>query len=193
MLEFLIELDQKVFFVLNGFHSPWLDQVMYWITKTEFWIPLYAGLLYLVIKNFKKKSWIIVGCIIITIVLADQITSSGMKPFFQRLRPSRDPELKEMVHIVNGYRGGKYGFASSHAANTMGIAFFFWLLLTSRYRWIWVLFVWATIVAFSRIYLGVHYPGDIVVGMLFGLLSGYIGFTLNKILEKRFSNSLTNS
>jgi undecaprenyl-diphosphatase len=189
MVEFLLELDQKAFLVLNGFHTAWLDQVMFWISKTEFWIPLYAGLIVLIIKNFRKKSWIIIGCVILTIVFADQITSSGMKPFFKRLRPSRDPELKELVHTVNGYTGGKYGFASSHAANTLGVAFFFWLVFASRYRWVWVLFIWAGIVSYSRIYLGVHYPGDILVGMLFGLLAGWLGFTLSKKLESKFTNT----
>jgi undecaprenyl-diphosphatase len=194
MLEFLLELDQKAFFILNGFHTPWLDQVMFWISKTEFWIPLYAGLIFLIIKNYKKQSWIIIGCIVLTIALADQITSTGMKPFFQRLRPTRDPELKELVHTVNGYKGGKYGFASSHAANTMGIAFFLWLLFGKRYRWMWSLFIWATVVAYSRIYLGVHYPGDILVGMMLGLLSGYFGFWLSEKLKSRFTpHSLTNS
>jgi undecaprenyl-diphosphatase len=123
-------------------------------------------------------------------VFADQITTTGMKPFFKRLRPSRDPALKELVHTVNGYKGGKYGFASSHAANTMGIAFFFWLLFANRYRWIWILFIWATVVSYSRIYLGVHFPGDILVGMLIGILSGYFCFSLNKKLESRFSQQL---
>jgi undecaprenyl-diphosphatase len=194
MLEFLLELDQKVFFILNGLYTPWLDPVMFYISKTAFWIPLYAFLLFLLIKNFKKKSWVILVCIIITIVLADQITSSGLKPFFQRLRPSRDPALQGMVHTVNGYVGGKFGFASSHAANTMGIALFFWLLLANRYKWVWTLFAWAIIVAYSRIYLGVHYPGDILVGMLLGLLAGWVGFTLSKKLELKFyNNSLSNS
>lgn len=194
MLEFLLELDQKAFLILNGMHTPWLDQVMFLISKTVFWIPLYAILLFLVIKNYKKKSIVIIGCIILTIIMADQITSTGIKPFFQRLRPSRDPQLKELVHTVNGYKGGKFGFASSHAANTMGIAFFFWLLFANRYRFISILFIWAIAVAYSRIYLGVHYPGDILVGMLFGILSGYIGFTLSKKIESKFDKKLsTNS
>jgi undecaprenyl-diphosphatase len=113
-----------------------------------------------------------------------------MKPFFKRLRPSRDPALKELVHTVNGYKNGKYGFASRHAANTMGIAFFFWLLFANRYRWIWILFIWATVVSYSRIYLGVHFPGDILVGMLIGILSGYFCFSLNKKLESGFSQQL---
>ena len=186
MLEFLIELDHKLFFIINGFHTTWLDQVMFWISKTAFWIPLYIGLVYLIIKTFKNKSWIIIGCVLLTILLADQTTSTGMKPIFQRFRPSRDPELKELVHTVNGYTGGKYGFASSHAANTMGIAIFFWLLFATRYRWIWVLFVWSILVSYSRIYLGVHFPGDILVGSVLGLLSGFIGFNLSKKIEAKF-------
>jgi undecaprenyl-diphosphatase len=180
MIDFLLDLDQKAFLILNGMHTPWLDQVMFWITKTIFWLPLYTVLLFLLIKYYKKDSWIILLGIIITIVLADQITSSGMKPFFLRLRPSREPALQGLVHTVNGYIGGKYGFASSHAANTIGIALYFWLLLGARYRWMWVLFIWAVVVAYSRIYLGVHYPGDILVGMCIGLAAGWIGFSFQK-------------
>lgn len=176
MLEFLKELDKDVLLFLNGFHTPWLDPVMFWISKTFFWLPLYLFLLFLVIKNFKKDSWIILIGIAVTIILSDQITSSFMKPFFERLRPSREPSLQGLVYLVDGYKGGKYGFASSHAANTFATALFFWLLFKSQYRWMWVLFAWATVMTYTRIYLGVHYPGDILVGMLVGLVAAWIGF-----------------
>jgi undecaprenyl-diphosphatase len=105
-----------------------------------------------------------------------------MKPFFARLRPSREPSLEGLVHLVNGYTGGKYGFASSHAANTFATAFFFWLLFKDRYRWVWVLFVWAVVMTYTRIYLGAHYPGDILVGMLIGLGAAWTGFTVQKAI-----------
>lgn len=182
MLETLIELDKKLLLFLNSFHTPVLDPVMFWITKTFFWLPLYLFLLFLVIKNFKKETWIVLIGIAIAILLADQVTSSLMKPFFARLRPSREPSLEGLVHLVNGYTGGKYGFASSHAANTFATAFFFWLLFKDRYRWVWILFVWAVVMTYSRIYLGVHYPGDILVGMLVGLGGAWAGYSVQKLI-----------
>ena len=189
MLKFLIELDKEVLLFLNSFHTPWLDPVMLLITKTVFWLPLYLFLLYLVVKNFKKDSWIVLIGIAIAILLADQITSSIMKPFFERLRPSREPSLQGLVHLVNGYTGGKYGFASSHAANTFATALFFWLIFKDQYRWMWVLFVWAVVMTYTRIYLGVHYPGDILVGMLIGLGGAVAGYKLQRWIRNKKSKA----
>jgi undecaprenyl-diphosphatase len=180
MIEYLKELDRELLLFFNSFHTSWLDPAMLWATKTIFWLPLYGFLLFLVIKNFKKDSWIILIGIALTILLADQITSSFMKPFFARLRPSREPSLQGLVYLVNGYTGGTYGFASSHAANTFATALFFWLLFKEKYRWMWVLFLWATVMTYTRLYLGVHYPGDILVGMLVGLGSAWAGYKLQK-------------
>lgn len=193
MLEKLIELDKELLLYLNSFHTPWLDPVMFWITKTLFWLPLYLFLLFLMIKNFKKDTWIVLLGIALAILLADQITSGFMKPFFARLRPSREPSLQGLVHLVNGYNGGKYGFASSHAANTFATALFFWLLFKDRYRWMWVLFVWAVVMTYSRIYLGVHYPGDILAGTLIGLGSAWAGFKFPQwIWNKRKPDAAAN-
>ena len=110
---------------LNGYHTPWLDPVMLILTETITWLPLYLFLLYLVIKEYKKESWMILLGIGLTILLADQITASIMKPYFARLRPSREPTLEGLVHLVQGYTGGQFGFASSHAANSFGRCNFF--------------------------------------------------------------------
>lgn len=186
-METIKELDRDLLIFLNSLHTPWLDPIMFWITKTFFWLPLYLFLLYLIIINYKKNSWIPVIGIALTILLADQITSGFMKPFFERLRPSREPALEGLLHHVNNYRGGKYGFSSGHAANTLGTATFFFLLFRVKYRWVIYLFVWAALMTYTRIYLGVHYPGDILVGGTIGIICGWVGYKTQAYLENRFT------
>jgi undecaprenyl-diphosphatase len=189
MIEQLIELDKKAFFFFNGLHTPWLDQPMYFLSNTMAWLPLYVVMLYLIYKNFGTRSWIILLALAVTITLSDQITSTLMKPFFQRLRPTWEPDHEGLIHIVNGYKGRKYGFASSHAADTFGTATLLTLLLTYRYRWMFLLFIWAAFVSYTRIYLGVHYPGDIIAGALVGALCATGVFFLSRYVLRRIDQS----
>ncbi|MEQ9593609.1 MAG: phosphatase PAP2 family protein [Cyclobacteriaceae bacterium] len=184
MLETILELDTELLLFFNGFHSSWMDPIMMLATKTLTWLPLYLALIYLIIK-FKRWDtiYILLG-VALTVTLADQITSSFMKPFFARLRPSQEESLIGVLHLVNNYKGGLYGFASSHAANTFGVATFIYLLFRARYPWITAIFLWASFVSYTRIYLGVHYPGDILVGAMVGILSGVTGFTFANFLLK---------
>jgi undecaprenyl-diphosphatase len=186
MLDRLIEWDKELLVFLNGFHTVWLDPVMLLITKTFFWLPLYAFLIYLIFRNFKKEAWFILVGAAIVIVLSDQITSTLMKPFFARLRPSHDPTLAGLLHHVSDYRGGRYGFSSGHAANTFGVALFVWLILSPVYKWIGWIFLWAALMTYTRIYLGVHFPGDIFVGATIGLGCGWIGYKISSYLGKRY-------
>ncbi len=180
MIESLIELDKSLFFFFNGLHSPWLDSVMFWISDKKIWIPFYVLLAAWLIKNYKWHAIIYLLAIGLAITCTDQFISGFMKDFFQRWRPSRDPSLEGLVHLVNDYRGGKYGFASSHAGNAFALAIFFFMLWRDH-KWAWLLFVWAFVVAYSRVYLGVHYPGDILTGALIGL---FFGYTFVKISKK---------
>jgi undecaprenyl-diphosphatase len=195
MIEWLKELDRELLLYLNSFHTPFFDPIMLLITKTLFWLPLYLFLLYLIIKYFKKDWWIVIIGIAVVILLTDRITSGFMKPFFERLRPSREPSLEGLVHLVmkssgKYYTGGTFGFASSHAANTFGTAMFFWLIFRHRYQWMWVLFVWATVMTYTRIYLGAHYPGDILVGLLIGLGCGWVGYKVQQwIWRKKYKEA----
>jgi undecaprenyl-diphosphatase len=180
MIETLLEADKDLLLFFNGYHVPWLDPIMLVLTKTIAWLPLYLTLIFMVVKDFQKDSWRVLIVVAFTILLTDQITSSLMKPYFERLRPSREPELVGLLHLVNGYRGGLYGFASSHAANSFGVAMFIWLIFRKSRQWIWILFVWAVLITYTRIYLGVHYPGDILVGAIIGIGCAVFSYYLYK-------------
>ncbi len=186
-MEQLSELDQDLFFLLNGMHTDWLDPLMYYISKTLTWLPVFVLLLWILIKNFGWKSLVWLGGIALAITLADQVTSGFMKPFFERYRPSRDPSFEDgLVHIVNGYKGGKYGFASSHAANAFALATFLYLVLKDIVRYTGYLFVMAVLIAYSRIYLGVHYPADVIVGGAIGAVAGGASFWISRKLHDRW-------
>lgn len=186
MLESLLELDRSLFFFLNGLHTPVMDTIMYWYTNKLVWIPFYLALIYWVFRTHGVKGFVFVLGAAAAAGLADLIISGAMKPFFERFRPSRDPDFMEHVHIVNEHRGGRYGFASSHAGTAFAVATFFYLLFKSESKWVWLLFLWASIMAYTRVYLGVHYPGDILVGGIIGIGLGVVLFLLAKYLYNNY-------
>lgn len=187
-MDWILDMDRELFLFLNGLNTEWLDPLMMLFTQTQFWVPLYLFLIYLIFKNYGTEGWFVLAGVVVTILLADQITSALMKPFFARLRPSHEPSLAGLVHLVDGYAGGRYGFASSHAANTFGTAWFIWKLFGTRYRWIGLMFVWCTLMTYTRVYLGVHYPADVIVGALVGIGSGAIGWQVYQALRKKFKS-----
>ena len=174
MLEYLSDLDTKLFLILNGAHHPWLDWPFFLISGKITWVPLYAWLLWLLAKKNGIGLWFTIICVVLMIFVAD--TGAGeVKNFVMRFRPTRNPEIADFVHTVNNYRGGRFGFFSAHAANTFALAMFVSLSLNSR-RMLIFLLLWAFIVSYSRVYLGVHYPGDIMVGMIYGIIIGRFFF-----------------
>ena len=178
MLDFLDNIDRQLFLFLNDLNLPWLDPIMYALTDARYWMPLFLIVLGSLVYKFKWQSVTIILFLVLTIVFADQISASLIKPLVGRLRPTHNPELSSVIHTLNGYKGGQFSFVSSHAANAFAIATFLWLSLRQRIDWIWVMFVWATIFSYTRIYLGVHYPGDILFGALLGLLIGVTTYWL---------------
>lgn len=186
MIEKIIELDEQFFLYLNGLHYDSLDGIMSWVSDKYAWIPFYAILLGIIIWKFKSKAIYILLGIGLVILFADQFTSGFMKPFFERFRPCHDPDLAGLVYLVEGC-GGKFGFASSHAANTFGLATFVFLVFSKLYRFTGLLFLWAFIVSYSRIYLGVHYPLDILVGGIIGIIIGWLVYML--MLKTIFKNN----
>lgn len=172
MLDRLITLDQNLLLAWNGSDSLFMDGLMWTLTQTLTWIPLLVGLALVVFKNQRPSTCVtIILCAILLVIFTDQISSSLCKPYFHRLRPTHTPEIADMVDVVNGYRGGLYGFFSSHAANSFGAAMFFTLIFRHAPTGL-ILFAWASLSSYTRIYLGVHYPLDIFCGTIFGLVSG---------------------
>lgn len=171
----LNDLDHKLFLFLNGLHAEWLDPVMTFVSSELGWIPLYALLLYLVFKKLGRNGMLcVVAAVVVLIICSDQLSAHFFKPVFHRLRPCHDPLIHDLVHLPNGHCGGQYGFISSHSCNTFALASFITLIMKRFYKKIGLLmFVWATLVAYSRIYMGVHFPGDVICGAAVGMILGF--------------------
>ena len=184
----LIDLDRQLLLTLNGSPSLFLDGLVKTLTTAVTWVPLYVSLLFLVMKNNDnlKKVLLIVVCAGLCVFLAGSLNDMIVKPLVERWRPSHDEQIGMAVDVVNGYRGGKYGFFSSHAANTFSLAVFFALLVRSRLLSV-ALIAWSLVNCWTRLYLGVHFPGDILCGLLWGGLVGTGVWLLHYRLNRRLS------
>jgi undecaprenyl-diphosphatase len=186
-------LDQQLFLFLNSMNSPFWDKVMYAVSGKIIWIPLYLAILIWIGITYKKKFWVILLLVVLAVTLADQGSVQLFKNIFHRLRPCHEPSLEGMIHLVNGKCGGLYGFVSSHASNSFNVALLSLMFIKKRWYSVSIL-LWASVVGYSRIYLGVHYPGDVICGALLGALIGWGVYKLyelidNKVLNKKYPPS----
>lgn len=188
-IEKLEELDKNLFLAINGMHNPFLDEIMYWASHRFFWIPLYAVLLFLIVKS-GKRTVVVVLFVALLITVADQGSVHLFKNTFQRYRPCYNEEIKNLIHLV-GNCGGKFGFISSHAANVFALAMFLTLLLGRQIKYIYiVLFFWASLVSYSRIYVGRHYPSDVVAGGVYGMIIAFLLYKLFLYVNKRLDDRI---
>ena len=175
MLQRLMEADTDLFLFLNGIHSGFFDTVMYWASNKWIWIPFYAWILSRLIRLYQKDIVRIIVFAGLLIAASDQLSTNVLKNYVERPRPCHEAALAAKVHLVKNYCGGEFGFVSSHAANSFALAsFLFFLIKRKDKKLIQLLLVWAVIVSYSRIYLGVHYPGDVICGAMLGVLLGKI-------------------
>ena len=174
-METLSTIDTDLFLYLNSLHVEWMDKIMILITNMGIWFPLYLLLIYWTAKQFGKRCWWVFLAVGVVVLCSDQLSSHVFKPVFQRLRPCYNPDLQDLIHLPKGLAGGRYGFTSSHSANTFAVAAFLTPVLRNYRPWLGiVLYLWAFISSYSRIYLGFHYPGDILCGAILGILVGLI-------------------
>jgi undecaprenyl-diphosphatase len=195
MLSFLQQLDKEIFLFLNGIHNPFFDSLMWYISLPGTWIPFYVLLSYLLYRKFGKNVVFYLVIIGLAVGLSDFIASGIIKESVQRFRPSREHSLDGLVHLLSNpvtgqlYMGGKYGFVSSHAANSFALAVLFSLFFDRKWASIGLIF-WALLVSYSRIYLGVHYPGDILGGALVGVIVAFLLYKISPFIQQKINTIL---
>ncbi len=195
MIETLIDIDKQLFHVINeGMANPVLDAICPILRNKLTWIPAYIIIAYLFFRTYGLKAITLAAMAVVTIVLCDQISASLIKPYFHRLRPCNEVLMQARALVPCG---GGYSFVSSHAANHFGLATFIAFVVPpwQHKRWAAIVFPWAILVAFSQVYVGVHYPADVfagaVLGILIGLLTAYAGNKLMRYLNERYPNKTT--
>lgn len=185
MFDYLNDIDTDVLLAVNGMHNAFQDALWWMVSAKWSSLLIIITLIWVLLHQNRRHALLALAMLALALLVADQISSGLIKQLVERLRPTHDPVLGDAVHIVNGYRGGLYGFVSSHAANSFAAATFIALLFRNRAVTIGMT-VWALLQCYSRIYLGVHYPGDILGGLTVGLLSGWLVWLLMGWIQRHW-------
>ena len=184
MLEKIIAIDKELLVFLNGLGSQTFDPLWLIITKQSSWIPLFVILLYLVYKKLGTKQTLVIVLFVAVLLTVNNTITELFKATFQRLRPCNNPEIKDVIRNIKP--SSSFSFFSGHSSNTMAVFLFLYLIFKKQYKYFWVLILWPFVFAYSRIYLGLHFPADILCGYLCGVITGYITFISYQILQLKY-------
>ena len=184
MLEKIIEIDKELLVFLNGLGSQTFDSLWLIITKQSSWIPLFLFLLYLVYKKLGTKQTLFIVLFVAVLLTVNNTITELFKSTFQRLRPCNDPEIKDIIRIIKP--STSFSFFSGHSSNTMAVFVFLYSIFKKQYKYFWILILWPLTFAYSRIYLGLHFPTDILAGYTCGIITGYITFISYQILRLKY-------
>ncbi|MBR4828709.1 MAG: phosphatase PAP2 family protein [Muribaculaceae bacterium] len=185
MLDYLMDIDTDALLAVNGWHNVFQD-AFWWLVSAK-WasLLLVLALAWVLLHQNRRHALLTLAMLVLAFVVADQVSSGLIKHLVERLRPTHDPSIEDVVHVVNGYRGGMYGFVSSHAANSFAAATLIALIMRHRLVW-FTMFTWAVLQCYSRVYLGVHYPGDILGGIAVGVIIGWLMWRLMGWIQRRW-------
>lgn len=188
ILKWLNDLDKEGLLLINRHHSLFWDKIMWFASGDTSWIPFYILLTFLLIIYYRKKSWLIIILIIPLVVCTDQLAATVIRSMEIRMRPSHIPGIENLLHFVNNYRGGTIGFISAHACNVSGLAIYLSLITKQKTKWLpYLLLAWSLLVCYSRVYLGVHFPGDVIIAIFFGSCIGWLFSLIYQRLEIKLS------
>ena len=185
MIDYLVDVDKTALLAVNGMYSVFQDAFWWMVSAKWSSLLLVLALLWILMRQNRRHALLVLLMVAVAVLVADQVSSGLIKHLVERLRPTHDPSLENAVHVINGYRGGMYGFVSSHAANFFAIATLVTLIMR-RGLVAAALYGWGLVQCYSRIYLGVHYPGDILGGMIVGLLAGWLVWCLMRWVQRRW-------